>query len=99
MYTIGQTLPKRDKLGIHTIIETRTIELLALAVESAFSKSHQKLPILERLRVRIEVLKHLVRTEHELCIIQERVYLRLSEQLVEVSKMTNGWIAYTQKGA
>ena len=38
----------------------------------------------------------------ELKIIDTKTYLRLSEQLVEISKMANGWISYiskTQKGA
>lgn len=60
----------------------------------------QKLGALENLRLKIEVLKHLIRTEHELRIIEEKTYLRLAEQLVEISKMTNGWINFvTQKGA
>jgi len=49
--------------------------------------------------VEIEILKHLIRTENELCIIDAKTYLRLAEQLVEISKMTNGWIGYTHKGA
>ena len=55
---------------------------------------------LEILRIKVEILKHLVRTEHELEIIDMKTYLRLSEQLIEISKMTNGWINFvTQKGA
>ena len=99
IYTIGHKLPKRDKLGIHTLIETQCVEILALAVETAFKPKSQKLSTLESLRIKVEILKHLIRTEHELEIIDIEIYLRLSEQLVEISKMTNGWIAYTQKGA
>ena len=99
LHNIGQKLPKRDKLGIHATIETHCVEVLSLAVEAAFRQRQLKLPLLEKLRVRIEVLKHLVRTEHELNIIDEKAYFRLSEQAIEISKMTNGWIAYTQKGA
>ena len=99
LYTIGQKLPKRDKLGIHATVENFSVEILALAVEGAFKPKPLKLPLLDRLRVRIEVIKHLIRTEYELKIIEEKTYLRLSEQAIEISKMTNGWIAYTQKGA
>ncbi len=99
MYIIGQALPKRDKLGIHAVVEHLCLEILALAVKGAFQSRQIKLETLERLRVQIEILKHLVRSEQELGVITERTYLRLAEQLIEISKMTNGWIGYTQKGA
>lgn len=80
------------------MIETQAIAILSLAVESAFKARSQKQPLLETLRVNIEILKHLVRTENELAILDFKTYVRLSEQLVEISRMTNGWINYiTQK--
>lgn len=91
---------KRDKLGIHSLVETQVITILSLAVESAFKSRTQKQLTLETMRVNIEILKHLIRTEHELAILDIKTYIRLSEQLVEISRMTNGWISYiTQKGS
>lgn len=63
-------------------------------IRAAFATKIQKLPILERVRVSLEVLKHLVRTEHELRIIDEKTYLRIAALTVETSKMINGWIKY-----
>ena len=99
LYTTGHALPKRDKLGIHATVEALAVDILALAIKAAFQSRQLKLGTLELMRVKIEILKHLVRTEQELKTITEGVYLRLSTELVEISKMTNGWIAYTQKGA
>ena len=99
IYSRGQKLPKRDKLGIHAVVEALCIEILALAVNGAFQSKQIKLGTLELLRVKVEVLKHLIRTEYELGVIQEQTYLWLAEQLVVISKETNGWIGYTQKGA
>lgn len=99
LYQLAGKLSKRDKLGLHATIENHCVEILALAVEAAFKPKPQKLTSLQTLRVKIEILKHLVRTENELQIIDTKTYLRLAEQLVEISKMTNGWINYTQKGA
>ncbi len=93
-------MSKHNKLGIHADIENRSITILSLAVESAFKPKNLKQSVLEKMRVDIEVLKHLVRTEYELAIIDMRTYIRLFEQLIEISKMTNGWINYlTQKGS
>lgn len=55
---------------------------------------HQKRELLESIRVSLEVLKHLVRTEHESSIIPEKAYIELTTLLIETSKMTNGWIRY-----
>jgi hypothetical protein len=97
LYCIAEKLSKRDKLGIHSQIEKQSIFCLSLAVESAFKPKHLKQNTLEYLRVQIEILKHLVRTEHELGIIPEKTYIRISEQLVEISKMTAGWLAHVLK--
>jgi hypothetical protein len=99
IYALGQALPKRDKLGVHAVVENLCVEILAHAVKAAFQSRQTKLGTLEFLRVKIEVLKHLVRTEQELGVLKEKTYLHLAGQMVEISKMTNGWIAYTQKGA
>ncbi len=63
-------------------------------IRAAFARRSAKLPILEQVRVSIEVLKHLVRTEHELKIIEEKSYLRIAALIVETSKMANGWIKF-----
>ena len=46
------------------------------------------------LRIKTNVLKNIVRTEYEIKVIDMRTYIRISEQLVEISKMTNGWINF-----
>lgn len=98
IYCTSNKLSKRDKLGIHTLTETVCIEILSLAVEATFKPKYAKKDYLEALRVKVEILKHLIRTEHELEILDNKTYLRISEQIVEISKMTNGWINYlTQK--
>lgn len=100
IYSIAEKLSKRDKLGIHAQIEKQSLACLALAVESAFKPKSLKHISLESLRLQVEVLKHLVRTESELQVLSEKTYLRLAEQLVEISKMTSGWLVYaTQKGS
>ena len=99
LYGIGKKLPKGDKLGIHRLVETICVETLILAIEAAFKSHKQKISVLEQLRIKIEILKHIVRTEYECEVIDERKYLRLSEQLVIISKETSNWLVYTQKGA
>jgi len=104
---MGHGLPKRDKLGLHADIENLSLKLLALLIEVAFTHREQKLKLLESARIQVEVLKNLIRTEFELNIVLEKVYVRLSADLIEISRMLSGWISYiaslktsspTQKG-
>ncbi len=94
MYQTGNKLTKRDKLGIHTHIENITLEIINNIISASFANRQSKLVSLEKTRTSLEVLKHLVRTEYELKIINDKTYFRIEGMLIEISKMTNGWIKY-----
>lgn len=87
-------MSKRDKLGIHAKIEALALETIRDIIGAALSPKNQKLPSLERARLSLEILKHLVRIEHELKIISEKTYISLEYRIVETSKMVNGWMKY-----
>ena len=97
VYQTGKKLSKPDKLGIHARIEQVAMEIMRLLIEAYFSEKSAKLEILEKTRILLEVLKHLVRTEYELKIIEEKPYIRIEFLIVETSKMMNGWIKYLLK--
>lgn len=78
-------------------IETVILEVLVLLIEAGLSSKINKLPILERTRIKIETIKQLVRLSNEGKIIEEKAYLDQQNQLQEISRMLNGWIRYTQK--
>ncbi|MEK7169849.1 MAG: four helix bundle protein [Patescibacteria group bacterium] len=92
IYRLGSTLPKRDKLGIHSSLEATCLVMLTLAIEASFTRGFAKKPTLEKLRLKAEIGKQLVRTEQELGIITDAVYLEFGSELVEISKMTTRWI-------
>lgn len=94
IYQTGKKLQKSDKLGIHARIESATLDTMQNIIRAAFARKFEKLPMLEQVRVSLEVLKHLVRTEHELKIIDEKSYLRIAAHIVETSKMANNWIKF-----
>jgi len=94
LYVLGNNLSKKDKLGIHAQIEKTCLEILILVIDAAYKTRSLKKPVLEVARIKIEVLKQLVRSVHELNIYGEKIYLDLQSQLQEISKMTNGWIKF-----
>jgi hypothetical protein len=89
LYQTGNKLTKRDKLGIHAEIESITLLTLRDIINASLLPKTHKQAALERARASLEVLKHLVRTEHELKIIDQKTYLRIEELLIETSKQTN----------
>lgn len=98
IYLLGKKLPKRNKFGIHARIESVCLELLILSIKAAFKEKQNKKSVLEKLRIEIEVLKHLIRLCREIKIIDNKNYISLQEKIQEISKMTNGWLKYlTQK--
>jgi len=67
-------------------------------ITAAFSVRAIKISTLKTARVYSHIIAHLIRTEHELGIFTEHIYLRLSALVVEIGKMLSGWINYqTQK--
>ncbi len=98
IYTIGQKLPKREKLGIHQTIERYSLELLTITVAASFTSGKEKIPLLKKARIQVHLITHLIRTEYELGVFREEMYLKFSTLLVEIGKMFSGWITYeTQK--
>jgi hypothetical protein len=99
LYCIGLNLPKREKLGIHKNIEDFSLEMLSLAIEAAFQFKTEKTATLKRLRIITGVLQNIIRTENELKIIDDKTYLKISEQIIGISKQNNNWLSslITQK--
>lgn len=94
LYVLGAQMPKRDKLGIHAKTEQCCLELFELIVTAIFEEKQNKLTNLNSARIKTEVLKRLVRNMHELGIIEREAYFQLENELIEISKMINGWIRY-----
>ena len=91
-------MPKRDKLGIYSKIENGCVEILSISIEAALQSKNNKIEFLKKLHIKIEILKHLIRTCFEIHIIKDKPYFNLEITLQEVSKMASGWLKYqTQK--
>lgn len=97
LYHLGYKLPKRDRFGIHLKIEQLSLEIFELSILAALETKMNKTTVLNKLRLKLEVLKRLVRALYELNIVEKKNYLSLESNLIEISKMTNGWLRYLIK--
>ena len=99
IYQIGNGIPKRDKLGLHGMIEKACIEMLSLSIKASLESKTIKRETIRGVRIVAETLKHLIRAEHELKIIRQRQYILLEEKLQEISKESLGWERYVSKSS
>ncbi|MEK7147837.1 MAG: four helix bundle protein [Patescibacteria group bacterium] len=99
IYIIGSKLPKRDKLGLHAVVEKICIKILTLSIKASLENKGSKQRTLKQLRINIETLKRLIRAELELKIIKENSYLLVQEKLQEISKEAVGWEKYAHKSS
>ena len=94
IYSTEKQIPKRDRFGIFLKIENVCLELFENTIAATFQQKYLKEGFLKNARTKIEVLKHLIRTSYELKIIHDEKYFQISSEIVEISKMINGWIKY-----
>ncbi|MEK7552791.1 MAG: four helix bundle protein [Patescibacteria group bacterium] len=97
VYQIGKKLSKGDKLGVWSKIEIVCLECLELSITASLLPLTSKTEPLRRLGLKIEVMKRLIRLCCEIKIIEDRVYLCLTQPLQEISKMTAGWYKYANQ--
>ena len=67
---------------------------MELSLEATFTKPQNKSFILDKLQIKIEIIKRLARLGWNLKIIEQDEYLEFETQLQTISKMTTGWLKY-----
>lgn len=92
IYILASQLPKRDRYGIWSKIESLSIEVLARVIEAAFAEKKDKSSPLKSARTHIEILKRLIRLAHQLKIITDTAYLQLETLVISISKQVSRWI-------
>lgn len=75
-------------------IEKICLKIMELSIIASLEAKDSKLPFLNSVRIKIEVLKKFFRIAHELNIINQKSYINFELDLQELSKMANGWIKY-----
>ncbi|OGF72921.1 hypothetical protein A2W54_00070 [Candidatus Giovannonibacteria bacterium RIFCSPHIGHO2_02_43_13] len=98
IYLLSKKIPKRDRFGIFLKIESVSIETMALILEAAFEIKPNKINLLNKARINIEILKRFFTISSELKIVSDKAYFSVEIDLQEISKMINGWIKYLKLG-
>ncbi|OIN92457.1 hypothetical protein AUJ42_00395 [Candidatus Collierbacteria bacterium CG1_02_44_10] len=85
-------MPKRDKYTLGEKLSITNLDLLEFIIGASYALRQDKINLLNKASIKLDLLKILIRVGHELKSINNKKYLTLEEKLQEIGKMLGGWI-------
>lgn len=92
IYQYTKSFPKVDRHNLGSELKQLNILIIELLIEAESAKKDWKLPLLEKVSIKITLLKLLIRVAYEIKILDPKKHLLLQEQLQEIGRMLGGWI-------
>ena len=90
-----KVIPKADRFTIYQRSDDVIIDIIELFLEAGYSKSGNKVAILEKASVKLNTLRFFVRLMKETKALDLKKYTTLQEMIDEVGRMLGGWIRST----
>lgn len=87
--------PKKDRYSLGLKCENLILDILELFFE-AVQSFKDKLQLLEKASLKLNILRILIRLAKDVKIIDFKKYLTLQEKINEIGKMLGGWIKSTK---
>ncbi|VVB53161.1 23S rRNA-intervening sequence protein [uncultured archaeon] len=96
-YTFRSTVSKQDRFTIWQRCEGIILDILEGLLSASQLSRCDKLPILEKVSLKLNFLRVFVRLMKEVKTIDNKKYVLLQEDVDEVGKMLGGWIKSTRE--
>jgi hypothetical protein len=96
LYSLTKSFPKKDRYTLGQRSENLTLEILELLFLANSKQKASRLLILNKVDVKLKILKMLIRICFDIKDIDQKKYILLQEHLQEIGKMLGGWIKQTQ---
>ncbi|MDE1970036.1 MAG: diversity-generating retroelement protein Avd [Patescibacteria group bacterium] len=96
LYSYRNTVAKQDRYILWQRCETIMLDIVEFLLAASQSTKMEKLPILEKTSVKLNLLRVLVRLSKEVKAIDAKKYIILQEHIDEIGKMLGGWIKATK---
>lgn len=94
-YAFRTTIPKQDKYTLWQRSESLLIEVLEGILCASYKSKFEKIPVLEKTSLKLNVLRVLIRLMKDIKCIDNKKYSMLEEILDEMGRMIGGWIRST----
>jgi hypothetical protein len=85
-------VPKSDRFTIYERSEGAILDMVECILEAGYSKSSDKVAILERASMKLNLLRFFVRLMKETRSIDAKKYIALQTHIDEIGRMLGGWI-------
>lgn len=92
---LSQALPAFPKSKRYTLgqkIDQISLDLIELTITAGYLPREQKLPVLQKISTKLDILKILLRIAWETKCINNNKYQPLTSQIIEIGRMLGGWI-------
>jgi hypothetical protein len=91
--------PKCKRYTLGQRIDQVTLEIIELIITAGYISREQKLPILQKASIKLEIIKILIRLSFDTKCLDNKKYQNTSFQIMEIGKMLGGWIKSTREKA
>lgn len=91
------TFPRNQRYILGEHLEKMALETLELFIEAYYLPKEHKRSKLHRVNLQLEKLRYLIRLCYELGFYNSTKMAQLSQQLLEIGRMTGGWIKSLEK--
>lgn len=85
-------LPRSQKFTLGDRIQNHLSDLLEMLIEAYFLPASEKRPILLRVNIRLEMLRHYYRLAYERGHYNSLRFKDFAERLDEIGRMVGGWV-------
>jgi hypothetical protein len=90
-------IPRLTRYTLGAKIDNIFIECLELSLLAGYSAKETKLPIIQKLSLKFDLLKFFLKLLWEMKALDNNKYMALSQPLSEIGKMIGGWINLYKK--
>ena len=87
-----RVIPKADRHTIYERSENAILDMVECILEAGYSKTSDKVVILERASTKLNLLRFFVRLMKETRSIDTKKYTALQTHIDEIGRMLGGWI-------
>ena len=94
-YGFLPSFPKKDRYTLGQKCELVLLELLEAIILASTLPKEEKLPVLQKASVKLDVIKVLFRLGKDIKILDTKKYVALEAPLQEIGRMLGGWIKTT----
>lgn len=95
LYSLTKSFPKKDRYTLGAKCENIVLEILELLFLANSKQNASRSLILNKVDVKLKILKTLIRFCFDIKAIDQKKYILLQEHLQEIGEMLGGWIKST----